>query len=100
MIKLVLAFLFATILFSLLDITTLPNLIGSIINYLSSGSLYEGIKNIFQTIGGFFDTLLFNSESVVYTSGGIELSSLVWVGMIARILLVLFLIRLLIKVVL
>lgn len=100
MIKLVLVFLFGTILFSLLDITTLPNLINSVISWLTGNSIYTALQNLFKTIGSFFDSVIFNSETVVYTSYGYELGSLVWLGMIVRIIVVIFLIRLLIKVVL
>ena len=100
MIKLVVLYLLGLVLFSLLDITTLPNLINSIISWIINSPIYTGLQNLFKTIGGFFDSVILNSETVVYTSYGYELGSLVWLGMIARIIVVIFLIRLLIKVVL
>lgn len=100
MIKLVLIFLFGLFLFSVLDVHTLPNLINSVISYIINSPLYTGLQNLFRTIGNFFDSVIFNSETVLYTSYGYELGSLVWLGMIVRIILVIFLIKLLIKVVL
>lgn len=100
MVKFFLVFLFATVLFALFDISTISNVTNSTLVNLSSGNLFNGLKSIFTNIGQIFDTVLFNSETVLVTSGGIELGSVVWLSMICRVLLVLFLFKLLIKVVL
>ena len=100
MINLIIVFLLATTFFYIFDITTIPNLISSVINYLSSGPLFNGIKSIFKMIGKFFDSVIFNSSDIVYTSGGVALGSLVWVGLLFRIILVIFLIRLVVRLVL
>lgn len=100
MVKFFLVFLFASVIFVLFDIAAISNVINSTLVSLSSGNLFNGIKTILSNIGNLFDTVLFKGDAVLVTSSGIELGSIVWLSMICRVLLVMFLFRLLVKVVL
>lgn len=100
MIKLAVIYVLCVVLFSLFNMTPIIGLINSVIDYITNSTIGVAINNMFSYLGNLIDLVIFNSESVVTTSGGVVLGNLVWLGTIVRIVVVFFFIKLLIKVVL
>ncbi len=71
----------------------------NVINYITNTSIGTAIKSIFAKLGKLIDIVVFDSESALTTSGGINLGNIVWLGTIIRVVIVILLIRLLIKLV-
>lgn len=99
MVKLVIIYLLCVALFNLFDMTAIMLLMTNVINYITNTSIGTAIKSIFAKLGKLIDIVVFDSESALTTSGGINLGNIVWLGTIIRVVIVILLIRLLIKLV-
>lgn len=95
-VKFVITWLFVTVLCMTFEsyIVYIFNFFDAGLNYVFSGTIGTAIKSIIAFFGSIFDKILLTPSTSYVTATGVNVGNVVWIGTLAQIALMLFILKL------